>query len=232
MAAFMISCTRREEPDEDCVYVSDGEGNRGVFSVKEKKCSFKDSDIVVLYVKNNTENEYTVTVNGSFFTSDGKEASAGITKSKTIFSGLETCYIFHSSANFDKFNYKIESEKKDAPVGGRIKYENSVTVEISPYPVDEMEGAENVRAVVMFFFTVRNDFPDEMFLDGELILFDNRGDIFDIHEYHKSTEKGTGEYGIMFVLDGIFWEDDLELPENLKGPLDVAFDFEYEIFEG
>ncbi len=237
IAAFLIalcavslfsSCGKKGSADEGYVKVSDGLGNGEAFSVRERKCAFGGGDLVVLYVRNNTEDEYSVTVTGSFFDAEGKEAAGDMAKTRTVFSGLETCYLFRPSAKFDRFEYKLSSEKKDEP-SGAIKYSNPVTATVGPSPVDVHEGRENVRTVVDIAFVTENRFPQGMFLDGYLIVFDNKGEIFGIHEYHKHSSTGKDYKVIGFYLDGVMWEDDMETPENLEGALEVAFDFEYSV---
>ena len=110
--SLFSSCGKKGSADEGYVKVSDGLGNGGAFSVRERKCVFGGGDLVVLYVRNNTEDEYSVTVTGSFFDAEGKEAAGDMAKTRTVFSGLEMCYLFRPSAKFDRFEYKLSSERR------------------------------------------------------------------------------------------------------------------------
>ncbi len=211
------------------ITISDGSGNDDAFTIEERKSTYGDEDLAILYVKNNTENEYSLTVSVSFFDNDGKETAGDMTKTRTVFSELETCYIFRPMAKFDRFEYNLSAEKKDEPSGGGFKYSKQVTASVGPHPSDVYEGVENVRAIVDVTFTVQNDFTNDMFLDGKLILFDNQGEIFTIYDYHKDEIKGESWHNILFILDEEIWEDGMETPENLEGQLDVAFDFEYSV---
>ena len=228
--SLLSSCGKMEDPSDGDVTFSDGLGNDGAFTVKERKSVYGDEDLVVLYVKNATENEYSVTVTVSFFDTDGKEAAGDMTKTRTVFAELETCYIFRPVAKFDRFEYNLSAEKKDEPSGGGFKYSKQVMANVEPHPVDVHEGRENVRTVVTFPLKVYNYFSDRMMMDGCVILFDNRGEVFGIHEFRNAVPPRQDDYNQeQFDLEGVFWEDGSELPESLEGQLEIAYDFEYSV---
>ena len=231
---LLFSCSNKEAYD-GYVSISDGAGNDGAFLVEEKKSSYKEEDLVVLYVKNTTENEYSVTVTVSFFDADGKEAAGDMTKTKTVFSELETCYIFRTNTKFDRFEYILSAEKKDESSGGGFKYEKQVTASVGPDLIDVYEGAEKVRTIVSYPLVVHNYFSDNLEVDGCVILFDNAGEVFGIHEFTNVVPPGQpGQDDCNYIeldLEGVLWEDGVELPENLEGQLEVAYDFEYSVVD-
>ncbi|MBQ6677929.1 MAG: hypothetical protein IJM71_07770 [Clostridia bacterium] len=228
---LLFSCSNKEAYD-GYVSISDGAGNDGAFLVEEKKSSYKKEDLVVLYVKNTTENEYSVTVTVSFLDADGKEAAGDMTKTKTVFSELETCYIFRTNTKFERFEYNLSAKKKDESSGG-FKYGKQVTAGVGPHMVDVHEGAQDIRTIVSFPLMVHNYFSDAMDMKGSVLLFDNCGEVWGIHEFSNVVPPGQDDYNyVEFVIDGVLWEDGFKLPENLEGQLEVAYDFEYSAFDG
>ena len=209
------------------ITISDGSGNDDAFTIEERKSTYGDEDLAILYVKNNTENEYSLTVSVSFFDTDGKEAAGDMTKTRTVFAGLETCYIFRPMAKFFRFEYKLSAEKKESLSNGGFSIPSHVTVELIPNPVDLYEKREIIRATVSYSLKIQNDFPEAKWLSGNFVLFDNTGEIYAIQKFNKSVAAGLGYEMGEIILDGVSWKDGLTLPENLEGQLEIAFDYEY-----
>ena len=217
---FCLNSCKNEESgtlSEQSDTATGGVGTEEALTITEKQGSYRGEDILVLYVENNTEDEYSVTVRASFFDGEGKKAACA-EKTKTVFASVETCYIFRPGVKFDRFEYEISPQKKDAKSDGRIEYAKQVKAGVISGNVD-------------FALVITNSFPDVMMLDGCVILFDNKGEIFGVHEFANATSPGYPDSNhVLFDLDGARSEDETTLPENLEGYLEVAYDFEYSPF--
>lgn len=224
-----VSC-KSQNPDRTRDYdatVPDNTGIENAFSIKQKKRSYKGNDIVILYLKNNTGNEYFITITGSFLNATGEEAASSVNKTKTLFENSEICFVFQPGVTFDNFKYEISSEKKESLSNGKFTFSSYVTVDIGPHPSDMYEGLEKIRTTVSFKLKVKNDFSEAKRLKGEIVLFDNTGEVFEIFQYDKASEPGELYKDCMFAFNDSFWEDGMQLPQKLEGELEIGFDYEY-----
>ena len=167
-------------------------------------------------------------MNGSFLTSDGKEVASGITKTKTVFSGLEICCVFRPNTQFDRFEYQISSVKKEKTSECGFDYTPQVFAKYGPNPVDVNEGHEKIRVAVYFNVEFQSNFSDEKRIYGTLIFFDNNGEIYWMcDDYVLHSIPGTQYKMIVHTIDDLSWDGNNDVPDNLKGVLEVAFDYDY-----
>ena len=228
MTSFFNETDIKDVLHEDSnLYVADDTGIVGAFTVKEKKKNYKGKDIEILYIKNNTGNEYEITVNGSFLDENEKEACNGMEKTRTLFINSEICFVFQPGATFDHFEYKLSSEKKEALSNGALTIPSYITFEIAPNPVDVYEGRDKVHATLVFELRIQNSFSKEKWISGNLVIFDNTGEVFDILKYNKVTGTNIDIKMMEIKLESILWEEGMKIPENLEGQLEIAFDYEY-----
>ena len=128
---------------------------------------------------------------------------------------------------FDHFEYKITSKKKDSISNGSFSIPSHITLEIAPNPVDIAENREKVTAVLSFGLRMQSDFPNEKWVVGKLIVFDNTGEVFTIKNYEKGTFPGLDIKMVEIKMGNTLWEEGMQVPENLEGQLEIAFDYEY-----
>ena len=84
------------------------------FMIKDKKYSYEGTDLVILDVENQTEKNYTITINGSYLDKDGNILKTETQTFEGFCAGLQNYFLFQPKITFDKFTYTVEmSEYKE-----------------------------------------------------------------------------------------------------------------------
>ncbi len=94
---------------EEFVAVS---GN-GSFTVKSKKYTYEDTDLVILTVKSRNDKTLSVTVNASYIDDEGDKVGGDSRVFETFPKDYETNFIFWPNYKFESFSYSIECEETD-----------------------------------------------------------------------------------------------------------------------
>ena len=226
---FLFSCKKDDsETEGEVAFFTDDTGLENAFSVREKKRTYMDKDFEILYIQNNTDNDYLITVNGLFLESGAFGPADSEERTKQLSGNSEICFVFQPRTPFDNFEYQISSEKKDSSDEGGFDYTPYVLATCGPNPVDVNEGHEKIRVDVCFNVEFQSNFSDDKRIYGTLIIFDNNGEIYWMCEdYVLYSIPGTQYKMIPYTFSDTFWDDNYGVPDNLKGVLEVAFDYEY-----
>ncbi len=225
----LFSCKKGDLDTEDKVVVlADETGLENAFIVREIKRTYMGKDIEILYIKNDTENDYLLTVSGLFQKSGTSDSIDSVERTKPLFRQTEICFIFQSRTPFERFEYQVSSHRKEYTNEGSFEYTSYVSVNYGPNPVDVNEGHEKVRVDVNFNVEFQSNFSDDKTINGTLIFFDNNGEIYWMcDDYVLHSIPGTQYKMIVHTIDDPSWDGNNTVPDNLKGNLEVAFDYEY-----
>ncbi|MBQ7673166.1 MAG: hypothetical protein IJT36_01375 [Alphaproteobacteria bacterium] len=227
---ILINSCKKEDlgTDDKIVVLADETGLENAFIVREIKRTYMGKDIEILYIKNDTENDYLLTVSGLFQKSETSDSVDSVERTKPLFSQTEICFIFQSRTPFDRFEYQILSQRKEYTNEGSFDYTPQVFAKYGPNPVDVNEGHEKIRVDVYFNVEFQSNFSDEKRIYGTLIFFDNNGEIYWMcDDYVLHSIPGTQYKMIVHTIDDPSWDGNNDVPDNLKGVLEVAFDYEY-----
>ncbi len=227
---ILINSCKKEDLgyDDKVVVLADDTGLENAFVVRERKRTYMGKDFEVLYIKNDTEYDYLLTVSGLFQGSGTSDSIDSVERTKPLFRQTEICFIFQSRTPFERFEYQISSHRKEYTNEGSFEYTSYVSVNYGPNPVDVNEGHEKVRVDVNFNLEFQSNFSDEKRINGTVIIFDNNGEIYWMCEdYVLYSIPGKQFKMVGFTIDDAFWDGNNTVPDNLKGDLEVAFDYEY-----
>lgn len=85
----------------------------GEFVVSEKKYDYKDSNMMLLYVENQTNRNFRVTINGKYLDEKGNVIEEETQTFDAFPAGWSNHFIFYPRRAFDSFTYELETESYD-----------------------------------------------------------------------------------------------------------------------
>lgn len=83
--------------------------------VKDKKYDYKDKNVVILNVKNQTDKNYSVTVKGTYLDKNGNVLKTETQSSDQYSAGYNGYFLFDQDISFEKFTYTIETKQAQGP---------------------------------------------------------------------------------------------------------------------
>lgn len=172
----------------------------GEFVVSEKRYSYEGTDLMVLFVENQTDRHYNVTINGTYFDENGETLK---TESQT-FEGFaakwQNYFIFRPEMDFERFEYSLEvEENKEDPIHydtNGVPYSSNIELRyekklqwIRGAGAGEVNFAE-MRDLVFQAELVNHHETTEVAVEFYLILLNNDGEIYYCSRGEKSVTPG------------------------------------------
>ena len=87
----------------------------GEFVVKDKKYTFEGNDLVIVSVENQTNKNYSVTVEGTYLDKDGNVLKTETQTFDQYSAGFSQYFLFEPGIAFDKFTYTFEATESVGP---------------------------------------------------------------------------------------------------------------------
>lgn len=85
------------------------------FLVKDKKYTYKDQNIVILNVENQTDKNYAVTIRGTYLDKDGNVLGTETQSSDQYSAKYQGYFLFAPETEFDRFVYTFEATQSSGP---------------------------------------------------------------------------------------------------------------------
>ena len=168
----------------------------GEFVVSEKKYDYNGANLELLYVENQTDRHYNVTIKGKYLDENGNTIKEETQSFVGFAAGWSNNFIFYPQMAFDSFTYTLETKE---------------------YVVDPLTGDENGPYTGYTELTYsKNLFWDRLALPGPEHLTEARGLMFD----HKliSSHPDVTMYGCIHLLildsDGEIWCTSYDLADG------------------
>lgn len=187
------------------------------FTIKAKKYNYEENNVVLLSVENQSENNYTVTVDLTYYDDTGKE----ITKESQSFEGFaanwQKYFLFKPDKAFSSYEYKLTTENFSGEcLGNKFTYK-FVGVEENRGPIEYHETEATYGRIIYGHFSCKYEYSEslEYLLTG--IYFDNKGEIFYIAPMRMVGGRQPYEeddFNQQLVIGN---KDSVEWPEELKG---------------
>lgn len=189
------------------------------FLLKEKKYTFKGANVLIINAQNNTDKNYSVTVEGEYLDSNGNVLKNESWLFEQFAAGYNHYFVFNPEITFDKFVYTINATEysgevyiSDLSTGHGEIYETSMVNkelviqkgDMTEYPVF-MIDAGLINA------------PEDLMVYSKFVLFDNTGNIYSIYE--KGENGGSGSYKVYEPPIG----ENVTLPQELTGKIKCIF---------
>lgn len=83
----------------------------GEFVVSEKRYSYEGTDLMVLYIENQSNQHYNVTINGTYLDENGETLKEECQTFEGFAAGWHNYFIFCPKMAFDRFTYTVDTEE-------------------------------------------------------------------------------------------------------------------------
>lgn len=83
----------------------------GEFVVSEKRYSYEGADLMVLYVENQTDRHYNITINGTYLDENGETLKMESQTFEGFAAGWKNNFFFVPEIAFDRFTYTLQVEE-------------------------------------------------------------------------------------------------------------------------
>ena len=187
------------------------------FVIKSKKYDYEDNNVVIMNVENQSENNYTVTVDMTYYDDGGNE----ITKESQSFEGFasnwQKYFLFQPNKSFASYEYTLTTEEYGGEcLGNKFTYKFAgVKEDRGVIAYDEI--SVTYGRIIYGSFLYSYDYPELLGYKFTPILFDNKGDLFSIVKVgSQGNEPQNLEQEALAKLV-IGTKDSVEWPEELKG---------------
>ena len=227
MLLTLIGCSNTDTPADDTTaptfvdvikdYDKIDDSSTEGFTVKAKKYDYEENNLVLLSVENQTENNYTVTVDMTYYDDGGNE----ITKESQSFEGFaanwQKYFLFKPDKAFSSYEYKLTTENFSGEcLGNKFTYKFAgVKEDRGVIAYDEI--SVTYGRIIYGSFLYSYDYPELLGYKFTPILFDNKGDLFSIVKVgSQGNEPPNLEQEDLAKLV-IGTKDSVEWPEELKG---------------
>jgi len=189
------------------------------FVIKSKKYDYEENNVVLLNVENHSEENYTVTVDMTYYDDAGNE----IVKESQFFEGFDAnwqkYFIFKPGRAFSSYKYTLTTEDFNGECYGKTftfrfdgLEENRVNL-----GKDENGVAKGMGRGIRGKFLYKIEYSESLDHWLTAVFFNNKGEIYHIYEISKIGNKPSymeNEFSRALVLGTA---NSVEWPEELKG---------------
>ena len=202
----------------------------GGIIVKQKKYDYNGNHVVIMTVENQTKQDYTITIKGSYFEANGTMIQQENKTFKGFASGYQNYFIFNPGMQFDLFEYTLTTESFDGIAFSKyLKTMDPVRITTGKTFINGTGGFfDKAHVAVSASFQVANTYDKELFYSAEFVVFDNKGGIYyidstlqessavPVESGRSPTEYRIGRY---IIYTDVLWEDksSFVLPDELQG---------------
>lgn len=213
----------------------------GEFVVSDKKYDYKDANLVLLYVENQTNRHYNVTINGKYLDKNGEILKEETQTFEAFPAGWSNHFMFYPKFAFDRFTFELETEEctgesmaidaNGNPLASYIElaYERSLiwTRGVS------VEGDE--ARDLTFYMEVANHHPSvKIGVEFHVLVLDTNGNIYlTDYDHVDGAISGTAVDPVGGPMDGKFRNQvtllqqaaggDETIPDNVQGVFTAIF---------
>lgn len=208
---------------------SEHTANNSGFVVRDKKYTYEGYDLVILNVENQTEQNYSITINGSYLDENGEVLQEESQTFEGFEAGWSNYFLFLPELTFDRFAYTLDVQEFDGEcVASKMKIEwnpGEVIRMTKPFMTSPNDYADRQILFAHLYFTDTGTVP--MDISFHVVILNSEGEIFRINEprytngftfrdpyraVYPPQEKHSKEVWLTFGPP----EEDLSLPEELQ----------------
>lgn len=220
----------------------------GEFVVSDKMYDYKDANLVLLYVENQTNRHYNVTVKGKYLDGNGETIEEETQTFEAFPAGWSNHFMFYPKFAFDSFTYELETEEytKESPESYIVRSDNDgnplasymkLNYEKNLYWERCWSHTEPIVEARMLLFNVEmeNSHPSATIsAEFHVILLDAQGEIY-LTDYDHPADgiSGTstgpvgsednGKYRTPITLTKQEVGADETIPDNVQGVFTAIF---------
>lgn len=152
--------------------------NNSGFVVRDRKYTYEGYDVVILNVENQTEQNYSITINGAYLDENGAVLQEETQTFEGFEAGWKNYFLFQPDLTFDRFTYTLDVQEFSGEcVASKM--------EISWNPGE-------VTRIITGIANITGDFDDRLVLDTHLYFNDTGTVAMDIY-FHVVILNSEGE---------------------------------------
>ena len=217
--------TNTPEPPEDVIddYDNENEINTvGKFVAKDKTYAYQGNNVTIIKLENQSEVNCTVTIHAKFLSADGTVLKTETQSFEGFPAGWQNHFVFMPQIQYDAMEYTLDVEEYSgemyfASTSGFVLgdiYEEGM-------PLREKMAIgdyEKYSTICARFDSV--GMPKTPYYKIRVsVVFDNNGEIANIHTQHGSfySAAGEGHFDVIVYTPPVATKDPLDWPEELDG---------------
>lgn len=149
------------------------------FIVKEKKYTFQETELILLDLQNLTDQNYSVTVNGTYLDKDGTVLKTETQTFDQFAAGYQNYFLFQPEITFEKFEYTIEVAETEATMyAPKLKASLSDIYEMKAPQIGQ--GDYSLYPTIVAYFEYEKETTETLDINSKWILFGENDQIIAI----------------------------------------------------
>ena len=190
----------------------------GEFVVSDKKYDYKDANLVLLYVENQTNRHYNMTIKGKYLDENGETIKEETQTFEAFPAGWSNHFVFYPMVSFESFSYEIETEEYQVnaitsdengiPYVSYIELTYEKQMEWMRAVAGGDENGHSIEARYMYFWsTLSNNHPTvNLGVEYHVIVLDDQGEIW-ITDFDLADDMGATDYISGAYVPSLYSED-------------------------
>lgn len=186
--------------------------------VKSKKYAYKENDIVILNVTNQTNTNYIVTVRGTYLDKDGKAIKNEEQSFDQFSAGYQNNFLFNPGIAFEDFTYEIQTAPTNEPMhvdNLDIQFHRLFETEAPDFSL-AMQGDDTFYPIIMAEFVYQCKTDVQLHVTGYWIIINDKDEIISIEIIGAAIDSRLAyKHKTLYHTE----EDELVWPENMTGEI-------------
>lgn len=195
------------------------------FIVKKSNYVYEDLDISILYIENQTNENYSITINGKYLDENGNVLKTETQSFEQFAAGFKNYFLFQPDIQFVSFEYDLSFEKYEGDI-----YVNDIEIwfegltEVLTHIEEQIKQGNHKRfPAITARFGYRSKSDISLCPNGKWIVFGNDNKIVTICPISTWLYANFEDNQYSSWLIHYTTEDELIWPDNLKGELKAIY---------
>lgn len=193
------------------------------FVIKDKKYAFKGNDLVILSVENQTEDNYSLTINGSYLDKDGKVLKTESQTFEGFSAGFSNYFVFQPGIVFDRFEYTVATEMFDGVcLIDSYEIRSAELKEVKMIATEEKGDPKNYPSIVVSYQEY-STYDKNIEVVRYVIVIDSNDNVYYVQLRHSEVLPKEADQG--WNIQKLCYEkaDTIVWPDELKGDVKILF---------
>lgn len=193
------------------------------FVIKDKKYAFKGNDLVILSVENQTEDNYSLTINGSYLDKDGKVLKTESQTFEGFSAGFSNYFVFQPGIVFDRFEYTVETKAFDGIcLIDSYEIRSAELKEVKMIATEEPGDPKNYPSIVVSYQEY-STYDKNIEVVRYVIVIDSNDNVYYVQLRHSEVLPKEADQG--WNIQKLCYEkaDTIVWPDELKGDVKILF---------
>ncbi len=193
------------------------------FVIKDKKYAFKGNDLVILSVENQTEDNYSLTINGSYLDKDGKVLKTESQTFEGFSAGFSNYFVFQPGIVFDRFEYTVETKAFDGVcLIDSYEIRSAELKEVKMIATEEPGDPKNYPSIVVSYQEY-STYDKNIEVVRYVIVIDSNDNVYYVQLRHSEVLPKEADQG--WNIQKLCYEkaDTIVWPDELKGDVKILF---------